>query len=81
MKQHSYKLLTATACGSLMTAFGSWSAAMIYDAHHTLGIVLAIPAIFLWFAMRIQIQDRKIALIRDNWSREAQVHQAQISNL
>jgi len=72
MKQSSYKLLTAIACGVISFAFAVWCIAMAMSNHPVPAIALGLVSAFLATACRIQLHDRTIAIIKEDWRRASQ---------
>lgn len=69
MKQSTYKLLTATASGTFALLAAIGCLASIFDNSPSLAILAALLTILLSFICRVDLHDRKIALIKEDWRR------------
>jgi len=72
MKESQYRLLTATACGTFAFAFAVWTIAAMMCGNPVAAIALGLVSVFLVTACRIQLHDRSIALVKEDWRRAGQ---------
>jgi len=79
MKKHHYHTINATLCGAAMLITGALCLGMIYVGNHTVAIPLGVAAAFFSVAMKIQMHDRRISMIRADWRREADEHQRRVA--
>jgi len=70
MKQSTYKLLTALACGTFAVFAAIWLIAAVMCGNQLAAIALGLLSVFLVTACRIQLHDREVALRKEDWRRE-----------
>jgi len=71
MKQSSYHLTLAFVFGLHAAACAAWGAFAMLAANSIFAIPLGLGAVFLIRCTRIQLHDRRIAIIREDWRRES----------
>jgi hypothetical protein len=69
MKESKYRLLCAVACGMIAFAAAIWCLAAMMSGQPLAAMALGIIFAFCVTCCRIQLHDRHIAKIKENWRR------------